>query len=276
MKILLISGHGAGDPGAVGNGLQEATEARDVVNRLAPLLRKYATVDVLNQGINAFTQIQAGSVPFGRGYDYVLEIHFNAGGGVGTEIFVTNSEAATGVEQSIMNKMGKYFKVRGVKRTNFSVIYTAKSMGMSAALLEVCFIDSASDTAAYKNNKQAIAQAVCDGIAEGFGLKATSNESSAAQPSAPSNTTNNTNKKKKGEIEMKCTFQVDNKAQFWYYDGTNVKALNATGEVEALRMIYKDNNGQDMPHYKWSSKAPWYIHLMDVAGRENATRKTKF
>ena len=39
MKILLISGHGAGDVGAVGNGYREADLTREVVNLLAPKLR---------------------------------------------------------------------------------------------------------------------------------------------------------------------------------------------------------------------------------------------
>ena len=48
MKILLIAGHGAGDPGASGCGYKEANLTRELVNLIAPKLRKYATVDVYN------------------------------------------------------------------------------------------------------------------------------------------------------------------------------------------------------------------------------------
>ncbi|WP_086349945.1 N-acetylmuramoyl-L-alanine amidase [Candidatus Enterococcus clewellii] len=174
VKILLISGHGQGDPGTRGNGLVEATETRDVVNRLAPLLKaKGADVTVLNQSINAFANIQSGSIPFARSYDYVFEVHFNSVENIsahGTEIYVTTSENSVAVEQKVMEKLSKFFTNRGVKRTNFTVIQTAKNMGMSSALLEVCFVSNASDAAKYKANKQAIAQAICDGIAEGFRL----------------------------------------------------------------------------------------------------------
>ena len=54
----------------------------------------------------------------------MLEVHFNAfnGSGHGTEIFVTDSEQYTDVEQSIMNNLGKHFVKRGgsgVKVTNW-------------------------------------------------------------------------------------------------------------------------------------------------------------
>ena len=49
MKILLIAGHGAGDPGASGCGYREANLTRELVNLIAPKLRKYAIVDVYNE-----------------------------------------------------------------------------------------------------------------------------------------------------------------------------------------------------------------------------------
>ena len=98
MKILLIAGHGAGDPGASGCGYKEANLTRELVNLIAPKLRKYATVDVYNENRSAFYDVQNGTFKIGK-YDYVLEVHFNAfnGSGHGTEIFVTDSEQYTDV-----------------------------------------------------------------------------------------------------------------------------------------------------------------------------------
>ena len=146
MKILLIAGHGAGEPGASGCGYREANLTRELVNLIAPKLRKYATVDVYNENRSAFYDVQNGTFKIGK-YDYVLEVHFNAfnGSGHGTEIFVTDSEQYTDVEQAIMNKLGKHFVKRGgsgVKVTNWLVIYTCKCLGISSALLETCFIDN--------------------------------------------------------------------------------------------------------------------------------------
>jgi N-acetylmuramoyl-L-alanine amidase len=173
MKILLISGHGAGDSGAIGNGYKEADLTVEVVKLLKPMLEAYgATVSVYPYERNAYKDITNGCLKVNfANYDYVFEVHFNAGGGVGTEIYVTSKEKATSVEQEVMDKLSKYYKVRGVKVMDFLVIKTAKNKGVSSALLETCFIDSSSDVKTYQSNKNAIVQAIADGIAEGFGLK---------------------------------------------------------------------------------------------------------
>ena len=179
MKILLISGHGAGDVGACGNGYKEYNLTREIVNILAKKLEEYASVDVYNQNRNAFYDCQNGTFKIGK-YDYVLEIHFNAfnGKAYGSECYVTTRETGITVEQAIMKNMSKFFTLRdndsifdGVKRTNFLVINTVKNMGMSGALLETCFIDNKNDISIYQKNKDAICQGIVDGIVSGFGLK---------------------------------------------------------------------------------------------------------
>ena len=70
MKILLIAGHGAGDPGASGCGYREANLTRELVNLIAPKLRKYAIVDVYNENRSAFYDVQNGTFKIGK-YDYV-------------------------------------------------------------------------------------------------------------------------------------------------------------------------------------------------------------
>lgn len=120
----------------------------------------------------------------------------------GSECYVTTRESGITVEQAIMKNLSDFFPLRdndnvfdGVKRTNFLVINTLKDYGVSGALLETCFIDDADDIATYKSNKDKIAQAIVDGIAEGFGLKASSSGSSTStstsKPSSGSSTSSN-------------------------------------------------------------------------------------
>lgn len=165
--------------GACGNGYKEANLTRELVNNLAKKLKSYTTVDVYNQSRNAFYDCQNGTFKIGK-YNYVFEVHFNAsnGNGHGTECFVTTRENAITVEQAIMKNMSKFFTLRdndsifdGVKRTNFLVINTVKNAGISGALLETCFIDNKEDINIYQKNKDKVAQAICDGIVSGFGLK---------------------------------------------------------------------------------------------------------
>lgn len=179
MKILLIAGHGAGDNGAVGCGYKEADLTREVVRLVKSKLSSYATVAVADTSVNWFNN--KSKLPL-SGVNYVLEIHFNAcvndtkGNGVttGTEIFVTTIEKGVTVEEKIVKGLEVLgFKNRGVKRKNYSVINYCKSKGISSALLETCFIDDADDMKIYASKKDRIAEAITNGIVQGFGLKKT-------------------------------------------------------------------------------------------------------
>lgn len=174
MKILLIAGHGAGDPGALGNGYKEAELTRELVRLIHEALSMYEVdTTIYNQGHNAFKEAQKGALKFGN-YDYILEVHFNAfsdASAHGTEIYVTHAEKGITVEQAIMDNLKRYFTNRGVKRDDFLVIKTAKNQGISSALLETCFITNKNDMLVYQSNKDDIAEEIALGIATGFGLK---------------------------------------------------------------------------------------------------------
>ena len=179
MNVFLIAGHGDGDSGAVGNGYREENLTREVVALIPEFLSDYADVTIGDTSRDWFKWLKTNSFNF-RPYNYVLEIHFNSGAGdsigngkiTGTEIYVTTSEEGIKVEESILYKMSELgFTNRGVKRKNFSVISKVKAQGVSSALLEVAFIDDKDDMELYQIKKRSIAQAISEGIAEGFGLE---------------------------------------------------------------------------------------------------------
>lgn len=178
MKILLISGHGAGDPGAIGtcNGktYKEADLTREVVTLLAAKLKGYASVTVYDQNRNAYTDYQncsLSNLAHFENYDFVLEIHFNAfkadsgdGKTKGVEIF---AKPGSNIEGNIVKNIAALgFANRGVKSNGFAVINTARSIGARAALLEVCFIDDADDMKLFLAKKNQI----IDAIVNGFGF----------------------------------------------------------------------------------------------------------
>ena len=182
MRILLIAGHGNGDPGAVGNGYKESDLTREVALLTKISLSKFegVTVDVADTSKNWFDYIckKGNSFNF-KPYDYVLEVHFNAGVGdtsgngktTGTEIYVTTSENGVSVEENILgNIVSLGFRNRGIKRNNFSLINHIKKQGVSAALLEVCFIDDKDDMKLYATHVDDVATAIANGISTGFGL----------------------------------------------------------------------------------------------------------
>lgn len=182
MKILLIAGHGGTpyDSGAVGCGYTEAVETRRMANAVAPLLRSYGfEVALYDQSRDAYKVVtQGGSLPL-SGISYVLEFHLNSaandpkgnGRTTGTEIFVHTNEQGVGVEQAILRRVCALgFTDRGVKRSSgLAVLKHVFKRGVSHALVETCFIDDRDDMALYGAKFDAIAKAIADGVAEGFG-----------------------------------------------------------------------------------------------------------
>lgn len=189
MKILLIAGHGGTpyDSGAVGCGYTEAVETRRMADALAPLLKARGfEVQMYDQSKDAYKVVmQGGSLPL-SGIGYVMELHLNSaandpkgdGRTTGTEIYVHENEKGVTVEEAVLRRVCALgFKNRGVKRsTGLAVLKHVKARGVSHALIETCFIDDKDDMALYGRQFDAIARAIADGVAEGFGMEAPADE----------------------------------------------------------------------------------------------------
>ena len=181
MNILLIAGHGAGDPGASANGYTESVLTRELVFKLKSQLEKHSNITVFDTSKNMYRHLKSGNTfDFSR-YDYVLEIHFNAGISenakkdglsTGCEILVHKNESGISVEEKILkNLSGLGFKNRGIKRrSDLQNMNTVHKKGVSYALLETCFIDDPTDMNLYISKKDAVVSAIADGIKKGFGL----------------------------------------------------------------------------------------------------------
>ena len=181
--MLIICGHGDGDPGACACGYQEATLVREYAPLLKKALSGYADVDVFDTSKNMYKYLKSGHSFNFKNYDYVIELHFNAAAydtkgnnkTTGTEILVHTSEKGVSVEEAILkNICALGFKNRGVKpRSNLLNMNVCKgSQGVSYALIETCFIDDLDDVKLYQTHKESIALAIAQGVITGFGLKA--------------------------------------------------------------------------------------------------------
>ena len=238
MKILLIAGHGAKDPGATGNGYKEADLTREVVKLIKTPLKKYAEVVIFDTGKNAYKEVKNGTFKIPEGIDYALEIHFNAYANQkahGTECFVTTREKAITVEKAIMKRLAMFFTLRddeatkdGVKRSNFAVINTLKNRGISGALLEVCFITNKADMIVYQSNKERIAEAIVEGIVDGFKLKELEKEESIYYPAFDNKSIVNGLKEIGEDSSMKNRKKIATANDIVGYTGTaeqNIKML---------------------------------------------------
>lgn len=181
MKLLLLAGHGAGDPGAVSGSRQEAVETRRVAASLAAALDGWCDVTLYPTERNGYSDYLTGSLQktaqFSQ-YDAVVEIHFNActfdggdGRAKGTECYVTTAAGQTALASALCKKLEAVgFPNRGVKRYNWAVISAAERQDVPACLLELCFLDDGDDMALYDSRYDAVIEALAQAVIETYGL----------------------------------------------------------------------------------------------------------
>lgn len=188
-KILLVSGHTSGHNRCKATGVNEGDLNIELVQLIHPILAKYAAVTVYPCERDMYHDVRDGrcQVNF-TDYDYIFEVHFNAGGGRGTSIQIhSNYTGGTSVEQTVIDRVAAFgFRKRGtngiVGRSDLLNMNMALRKGVDYALIEVCFYDSAADLAIYQPNKGKIAQAIAGGIADAFGLTGTAQPTPALTP----------------------------------------------------------------------------------------------
>lgn len=197
-RLLVMAGHGRNangswDPGAVGNGYQEANltrELRDLIKAAAD--RAGVPCDVAPDR-NHYSYFKHGGTYDFSPYTYVLEVHFNASSKVdsagdgqmkGSMAYIDKSETGHSVEDAILNNLyaiGSRQAWDGVVVTQRQESYKnglmvqskVRAQGVSHAVLETCFITDRDDVDWYLVNKSKIASAIVAGIQQGFGLNYT-------------------------------------------------------------------------------------------------------
>lgn len=169
MKIGINCGHTiSGQPGcgAVGY-LDESVTTREVGNELINIFKSnghtvvnctndYATST--NANLQAIVNL-ANKQPL----DLFVSIHFNAGGGTGTEVYTYGGNSFPEAERTVKNISDLGLRNRGIK--DGSNLYVIRHTDAKAMLIETCFVDTLSDANWYhKIGPQKIAQAIYNGI----------------------------------------------------------------------------------------------------------------
>ncbi len=173
--MLLIAGHGAGDPGACGNGYKEADLTRDAVSLLKSKLAAYnVNVTVYPTSQNCYADLKAGKSYAFYKYDFAVEIHFNAynKSAHGVEVLYKMT-AAKNTAINVCAAIAKLgFTNRGPKvRTDLKVMNTCAAQKTPHILIETCFIDNAGDIKLYQGVKGALWNGVAASLASSLGLK---------------------------------------------------------------------------------------------------------
>lgn len=173
-KVYLDAGHGWNsngggglDVGAVSLGYRECDLTSDLVSRIASQLDRLGIEYYIGSGKAYWDRHQDA---INMGCSTFLSIHFNSGGGWGTESYIHSYNAARGsaTYQSIMHPyliQGTGLKDRGRKAEAFAVC----GGKLPSMLCEIAFIDSASDMNTYQSRKDVVAAKLAQGLKQASG-----------------------------------------------------------------------------------------------------------
>lgn len=186
MNICISIGHGKSakggyDSGALGGNYQEFKIGREIGKYIGEIFKGYAcTADVINYDATLYLTERIAHVNK-HGYDLAIEIHLNAAGGTGSEVYykhksATGKKLAAAISKSIANTFG--IRDRGAKvkinpSNGTDYFGFVRSCKCESLLIETAFIDTASDrkhveTAA---GQRQCAEAIVSAIANFYGIK---------------------------------------------------------------------------------------------------------
>ena len=186
MNICVSIGHGKSakggyDSGALGGNYQEFKIAREIGKYIGEIFKGYnCTADVINYDATLYLTDRIAHVNK-HGYDLAMEIHLNASGGTGSEVYYkhkssTGKKLAGAISKSIANTFG--IRDRGAKvkinpANGTDYFGFVRSCKCESLLIETVFIDTASDrkhveTAA---GQRQCAEAIVKAIADFYGIK---------------------------------------------------------------------------------------------------------
>lgn len=185
-KIYIGVGHGGSDPGAVYGRHQEASYALDIATACTEELRRYG-VQVMQSRTTDVTESAKAKITECNAYapDFALDIHLNAGGGNGFEVFHSvaggkGKALAQSIEKAVIaigqNSRGVKTRTNSAGKDYFGFV---RQTNCPALLVECAFVDSADvqivDTSA---ERKAFGKAIARGILDYLGI--------AVKPDKPS------------------------------------------------------------------------------------------
>ena len=189
--IYIAAGHGGSDPGAVNGKYIEKALTLKTALACQNYLRNYECETVMARTTDkSCTVAHKMEEVEKKRPSLVLEIHYNAGGGEGCEVYYWHTHAPSkSLAQKVLAEMVKLGqKSRGIKESkagtsyNFGMCRQAATTGIPSILGEYAFVDNAKDQAKINSDAKlrAVGEAYAKAAVSYLGLK------KKAEPSKPS------------------------------------------------------------------------------------------
>ena len=158
--IYVIAGHGAGDPGAIGNGYKEAERVRVLAQRMADLGGEHVHLHPLTDNAYASGAISRLNIP--KDWE-IVELHMDsaASSAKGGHIIIKTGLSPDAHDRALERLVAGMFPGRSVtlaQRSNLANVNRAAARGYSYRLVENGFISNAGDVATFNANIDALAR----------------------------------------------------------------------------------------------------------------------
>ena len=195
--IYIAAGHGGSDPGAVNGKYIEKALTLKTALACQNYLRNYECETVMARTTDKSCTVAHKMEEVEKKQpSLVLEIHYNAGGGEGCEVYYWHTHAPSkSLAQKVLAEMVKLGqKSRGIKESkagtsyNFGMCRQAATTGIPSILGEYAFVDNAKDQA--KINSDAKLRAVGEAYAKaavsylGLRKRSTAGDAPSTKPEA--------------------------------------------------------------------------------------------
>ena len=180
--IYIAAGHGGNDPGAVSGKYIEKALTLKTALACQNYLRNYECETVMARTTDkSCTVAHKMEEVEKKRPSLVLEIHYNAGGGEGCEVYYWHTHAPSkSLAQKVLAEMVKLGqKSRGIKESkagtsyNFGMCRQAATTGIPSILGEYAFVDNAKDQAKINSDAKlrAVGEAYAKAAVSYLGLK---------------------------------------------------------------------------------------------------------
>lgn len=168
MHIAIAGGHSSNARGASGF-IDEYDCDRAFVAQLIPAFESqgWYVTDCSNDADSVNGELaEECRIANGSGADLFIAVHFNAGGGTGTEVWHYPGSSAESYAESVSAELASALGLRnrGAKAT--TGLYVLNRTTMPAILIEVCFVDTEQDADAWHATSW---DALCGAVVRGLG-----------------------------------------------------------------------------------------------------------
>lgn len=246
-KLFYIAGHGAGDPGATGNGYQEAERVRALGNRLKAIGGDNVILGDFNRDYYADNGISTLNLPNDC---YILEGHMDAGDPTakGGHVIINAGFTADKYDSALAAMLQQILPGRAnmiVGRNDLANPARAAARGFNYRLVEFGFITNVEDVRIFNSRMDDIVR----GVLDAFGIPATADI-----------------KDMEGEEDMREIVQVKGGKGQLYFDGYEFHPLATERERDNIMKMVKRLTGKDLKVHVYTKEE--FNDIVHALGRK--------